>query len=407
VLYAAFAATAMQFESARSAARFVDSIGVNVHLSYWDTPYGKRFPEVAALLERSGIRHVRDGVVLGQQRVCDEARELAAHGIRFTFVTQPARTAADLRVWAACVGPAIEAYEAPNEYDISHPAGDAHWADTLRTFQKSLYAWVKETPALAKLPVIGPSLTSKAAFATVGDLSAYLDFGNMHDYFAGHEPGTPGWASGGYGSIAYNIDAAQAVSKAKPIAATETGYATGNAPGDVPEAVEAAYVPRMFLDQFLAGVVRTDEYELVDEGGAPFGTNGLLDGELRPKPAFTALAGMIALLSDDAPPASLARVPLEIGGDTDAVRHALFEKHDGRCYLAVWQEAPSVEPKTQLPLPVATRNVTVTLGAGWQAKHVLAYSDDEALVASAVARVGGALPVAVRDRVVFVEIAHS
>jgi len=406
MFYATLVASALQLESVRSAAQFVDSIGVNVHLSYWDTPYGKRFPEVAALLERSGIRHVRDGVVLGQQRVCDEARELAAHGIRFTFVTQPARTAADLRTWAACVGPAIEAYEAPNEYDISHPGSDAHWADTLRTFQKSLYAWVKETPALAKLPVIGPSLTSKAAFATVGDLSAYLDFGNMHDYFAGHEPGTPGWGAGGYGSIAYNIDAAQAVSKAKPIAATETGYATGNAPGNVPEAVEAAYVPRMFLDQFAAGVVRTDEYELIDEGGAPFGTNGLLDGNLQPKPAFTALASMIALLADDASPASLARVPLELGGDAAGIRHELFEKRDGRCYLAIWQEAPSVEPKTQLPLPVATRKVTLTLGEGWQAKRVFAYGDDDALAASTVPR-AGALPVAVRDRVVFVEIAHT
>ena len=397
---------AMQLEDARSASAFVDSIGVNVHLSYWDTPYGKRFPEIAALLERSGIRHLRDGVVMGQQRVCDEARQLAAHGLSFTFVTQPARTASDLTTWASCVGPAIEAYEAPNEYDISH-GSDTHWTDTIRTFQRSLYAAVKGTPALAKLPVIGPSFTSREAYASVGDLSAFLDLGNMHDYFAGHEPGTSGWGPGGYGSIAYNIDAARAVSKTKPIAATETGYGTSEASGDVSEAVQAAYVPRMFLDQFAAGVVRTDEYELIDEGGAPFGSLGLVDANLHPKPAFTALSEMIALLTVGEGHALPARVPLQLGGATEDIRHALFRKGDGRCILAVWQEAASVEPKTHLPLPIVLRNVTVRTEGVWRVARTFAYGDDAKLRAHVIADARDPVVLGVRERVVFVELMPS
>jgi hypothetical protein len=393
---------AMTVEAASSAAAFVDSIGINVHFSYWPTPYGKRFADYAPLLERSGIKHVRDGVVMGQKRVCAEDRELAAHGVRFTYITQPERTSADLVTWADCVGNAIEAYEAPNEYDISHPKTDPDWIATVRTFQKNLYGWVKSAPSLRSLPVIGPSLTSQQAFASVGDLSAYLDYGNMHDYFGGHEPGTPGWGANGYGSIAYNQRVAAAVSGTKPIVATETGYGTENASGNVTEAVQAAYVPRMFLDSFAAGVPRTFEYELLDEGNPPYDKLGLIDADIKPKPAFDALSHMIALL-DHGSPSAHPRVPLEVEGDTGGIRHLLLATSDRRCYLAVWQEAPSDEPKTRLPLPVPTRNVTVHVGSGWSARSTFVYGADDALHPQR----GDAAVVGVGERVVFVEIDAS
>jgi hypothetical protein len=402
----ALAAGALAAETARSAASFVDSIGVNTHFSYWDTPYGKRFDEVARLLERSGIRHVRDSVVLGQTRVCDEERTLAATGIRFDYITQPALRPADLTAWASCVGPAIESYEGPNEYDISHPQADGDWARTVRTFQRTLYGAVKGSAALRDLPVIGPSLTSKGAFDAVGDLSAYLDAGNVHDYFAGHEPETPGFGPGGYGSIAYNLGIAAAVSRAKPVEATETGYGTAAQPGNVSEAVQAAYVPRMFLDQFLAGIVRTDEYELVDEGGPPYSAMGLLASDLRPKPAFTALSAMIGLLHGDGSLGTLARVPLALAGDTANVRHALFETAPDRCYVALWQATASVEPRLHVPLPVPERRVRVELGRPWTAGRVFTY-DDAGRLAGVPARERASVPVALGERVVFVELART
>src|SRR5262245_26276584 len=46
---------------ARSAASFVDSIGVNVHFSNPRTAYVTRYPEVKQKLLALGVRHLRDG----------------------------------------------------------------------------------------------------------------------------------------------------------------------------------------------------------------------------------------------------------------------------------------------------------------------------------------------------------
>jgi hypothetical protein len=400
-------ALGLQLQAAQPASRFVDSIGINTHLSYWDTPYGKRFPEVAELLERSGIRHVRDGVVLGQTRVCDEERELASHGIRFDYVTQANPSAADLLEWARCTGPAIESFEGLNEYDISHPRNDTDWAATVRRSQQALYREVKSSPHLRSLSVVGPSLTSAGAARRVGDLSDAMDYGNIHNYFGGHEPGTPGWGLGGYGSIAFNVAVGRTVAGGKPILATETGYGTSPSSGDVPENIQLAYVPRLFLDQFAAGIVRTDLYELVDEGGPPYANFGLLTSDLRPKPAFTALSDTIALLADDREPRTLARIPLSLAGDLAGVRDLILEKHDGRTYVAVWQVAAGIEPKTRLPLPIATRDVTLSVGDGRRIEHVYAYGDNGHLTAMPQSGPATSVSLAVRDRAEFVELDDS
>jgi hypothetical protein len=44
---------------AKSAASFVESIGVDTHFSYTDTPYVSRFQEVKAKLAELGVHHIR------------------------------------------------------------------------------------------------------------------------------------------------------------------------------------------------------------------------------------------------------------------------------------------------------------------------------------------------------------
>ena len=100
----------------------------------------------------------------------------------------------------------------------------------------------------------------------------------MHNYFGGHNPGTPGWGDGGYGSIAYNINNSQTAWPAKPIWTTETGYITDkDNPQGIPELVEGKYAPRMILEQALHGVGRTYIYELIDEGSAMPAIPAILD----------------------------------------------------------------------------------------------------------------------------------
>jgi hypothetical protein len=401
---AAQTASTLRTEQARGAQTFVDSIGINVHLSYHDGPYGQ-FPRIASLLRGLGVRHVRDGVSSGQTDVCREDRELNAAGMRFTYLTQVNPTPQVLTDWANCVGPSIEAYEGLNEYDISHPSGDTNWPATLQTDQKALYGAVKGTPALAHLTVVAPSLTSPQAYRAVGDLSAYLDAGNMHDYSAGHDPGTAGWGANGYGSIPYNIAAARIVDGNKPIQATETGYATEATHVGVDAATQAKYVPRLFLEHFNDGVPRTFEYELVDEGGPPFGNYGIVNGALSPKPSYTALASLIALLRDGDAGTSAPRAQLRyaLDGDTDAVHHTLLAKRDGRLYLLLWIEKSSYDSDTLAPLTVRPQSVTLRLAGPLRRATVYRYDADRHLRPSALPT-GTALHLTVTDQVSVVEL---
>jgi hypothetical protein len=371
---------ALHTEQAHTAQSFVDSIGINVHLSYHDGPYGK-YDQITPLLRNLGVRHLRDGISAGQDDVCREDRTLAASGMKFDYITQANPTAQGLSGWASCVGPSIEAYEGLNEYDISHPAGDANWATTVQNAQKALYRTVKGDPSLAHLAVVAPSLTSQQAYRAVGDLSAFIDAGNMHDYTAGHNPGTTGWGAGGYGSLAYNISAARLLDGNKPVESTETGYATATTRGGLDAATQAKYVPRLFLEHFNAGVPRTYEYELVDEGGPPFGDFGLVYGSLSPKPSYNALASLIALLRDDGAgnTRTHARLRYALDGDTSSIHHTLLAKRDGSLYLALWVEAASYDSATLAPLTVRPRDLTLRVETPLRSATVYRYDSDEHL----------------------------
>lgn len=392
---------ALHTEQARAAQSFVDSIGINVHLAYHDGPYGK-FDAISTLLRNLGVRHLRDGVASGQLDVCREDRELSAAGMKFDYITQPNLAAERLGGWATCVGPSIEAYEGPNEYDISHPASDTNWATTLQNAQKALYRAVKSDPSLAHLTVVAPSLTSQEAYRAVGDLSGFIDAGNMHDYSAGHDPGTLGWGAGGYGSIAYNIRAARLADGNRPIESTETGYATAATRGGLDAATQAKYVPRMFLEHFNAGVARTYEYELVDEGGPPFGNFGLVYGSLAPKPSYTALSSLIALLRDQGGSSARGSLRYMLDGDTNSVHHTLLAKRNGRLYLALWVETSSYDSDTLARLTVRPRDVTLRVATPLRSATLYRYDGEEHLRGSALDP--HQLQIPVSDQVSIVEL---
>jgi hypothetical protein len=335
---------------------------VNLHLAYGNTAYGD-VDRVSRMLASLHVRHVRDGVEAGRADLCAAAQRLASDGIRFTYITTPNLDGAGLTAWRRCVGRSIEAYEAPNEYNTSHPAGDGDWVATIRAYQRSLYRAVKSDPALADLPVIGPSFSTIAAYAQVGDLSASMDRGNLHQYFAGRPPGTDGWGDGGYGSLRYGIAHAREVAGAKPLEVTESGYGTAARPEMVPGAIAARYIPRMFFTQYNSGIERTYQYELFDEGGPPFDTYGLADAHGAPKPAFVALASIMQLLAAaGAPPHPSPALQVQVNAAGGApVRHTLLEGRDG-IYLALWLESTAIDPATLREEPVPSAQATVSLG---------------------------------------------
>jgi hypothetical protein len=384
----------------RSADAFADSAGVNVHLSYSATVYGTNAPLILARLTALGIRHIRDGTALGQTNVCSMLQQLAANGIRLDMIVSDTLTAANFAAYAACISPALESVEGPNEYDLS---GRANWATTLDTMQPQLYAEAKSQGTIA---VLGPALTSEGAYAAVGSLGASAEFGNMHDYFAGHNPGAAGWGSadafGVYGSLAWNMGVAAQDVVAKPLVATESGYSTAADQYAVPAATQARYLMRTLLEHWNAGVVRTYVYELADEGSAPFSHYGLLDSGGNPKPAFNALHNLMAHVADPGGAPVLAPFPYALAAPA-SVHHALLQRRDGSYVLVLWNEVAEWNPDTSSTIATAAQPVTLTFGNVPGAVAVTSF-DDNGVVTSAARAPASSLALSISGSPTLVDI---
>lgn len=357
---------------ARQADSLVDSIGVNVHLAFSDTPYVSEFATVRDRLAELGVRHVRDVLFPDRPDQYQRLDELATAGIGATLTidspAEPPGTREDLLGVAAGID-GVDALEGPNEYS-THSPFDPDWKAHLISFQEALYEEAKADPALASLPVIGPSIVHNDQ-AQLGDISADLDFGNIHSYPFGNPPDKLGGA----------IAKAELNSGAKPIWATETGYHTalswaGEHP-PVDEATMATYMPRLFLEYFRWGIKRTFSYELVDEFDDPQGEDreanfGLVRHDLTPKPAFEAVRNTIRILED--PGASftpgaldytLAEGGVALAGPESAGLHkVLLQKRDGAFYLALWRTSSIWDPATGQPLPSPPQPLEVEVAPG-------------------------------------------
>ena len=384
-------------ETPRSADAFVDSAGVNVHLSSYATTYGN-FAAVSSLLVDLGVRHIRDGVAIGQPTVCAEDDQLAGAGIHIDLIAAANVGMPALAGWVACLGSAIDAIEDPNEYDAS---GDANWVATLGAYAQLLY------PAMKPATIVAPALTTEQAFVALGSLAASVDDGNMHDYFAGRNPGTPGWggtdAYGGYGSLAFNLNLAAITSGGKPVMATETGYSDAADQYAVPAATKARYTMRTLLEHWNAGVVRTYFYELVDEGAQPFSHYGLADATGNPKPAYVALKNLLAHFAD--PGGSFTTTPLAYTLNApSSVHHTLLQKRNGRYALVIWVEQPEWNPNTSATIPVAPQAVTLSFAHAPSALAATVFDDGGNVSTSTLAASAGTATLQVTGSPTIVDI---
>lgn len=364
--------------AALSADAFVNSIGTNVHLSYFDRVYGSGFSTIIKPgLQQLGIRHLRDEAKVvpddGWMRVVyGRVADLASLGIKFDLVGVPALgsidygTAIQFDRLLQFLNPAqVESFEGLNEHDYS---GSSAWVSETRSFQAALYARVHGDARLAGIPVLGPSFGRPTNASSVGDLSAYMDFGVMHSYPGGQVP---------MATYSYNVSSLQPVNGTRSVWATETGYhtavfATNGQPG-VSEEAMGKYVPRLFLEYFGAGAVRTFSYELIDQGISTSDEEmhfGLLRLDGTPKPAYTALRNMIALLADPGPAFNPGGLSYAISGDTVNVKKMLFQKRDGRFYLVLWQQVPSYDLSSKSDLIVPARRLTIALAAAARQANV-------------------------------------
>lgn len=391
-------------QEAIEADRFVDATGINIHLHYDGTPYRTQFEAIKQRLRELNIRHVRDGLIdTTWQGYYDRLNELGDMGIKSTLIVTPEQSADVWIDYPRRVSRTFEAFEGPNEYDRS---GRSNWVQILRQTMERMRA-IRNVPALDAYPIYGPSLTSQAAFVALGDVSGTFDYANMHNYFAGRHPSTPGWGDNGYGSIPWNINLASRFGGGKPIVTTETGYQDVSTAVDfVPREVAGNYLPKLLLEQYRAGVKRTFLYELCDFPRS--GGYGLLDDRLEPKPGFHAVKGLLNLLADPGPSFTPTSPNYTVIGDTARLRQLVFQKRNGTYYLAMWQSSEVWSPLSRT-LAAARPSVDVTLqfSSPMRLLRRLEWQGDGTVTAARLDSTASTLRVSVPDRLVIVEVSRA
>jgi hypothetical protein len=153
----------------------------------------------------------------------------------------------------------------------------------------------------------------------------------------------------------------------KPAFLTETGYSTNSF--GTSEAADAVYMPRLFLYNFNHGLALTSKYELLDtsaqSGGGDFeGNFGYIRTNNTPKPAFTAVKNLLALLSDRGPRFRPGSLGYGLSGNTADVYKVLMQKRDGTYYLAMWVARPMQSAAPQ----VVTLSIPGTINSAAEAK---------------------------------------
>jgi hypothetical protein len=314
---------------------------VNTHLGYNRTPYG-RHDLVEQKLTALGVRYVRDGLAPGRPDIYRALRRLEAGGIRANLIagdplerwgTGPLEE--QLAVVKQELRGAVVSLEGPNEYDNQ---GGEGWLPVLSDYQRRLYHGVKSDPALAHLSVLGPSLVHRESQQQLGDISAWLDYGNLHPYPGGQAPDRDSHMGDQLARGALNAGS-------KAIQATETGYhnalATESGHRPTSEQVAGIYMPRLYLDYYRRGIARTFAYELIDvwpdsSGAEIFDHFGLLRNDMSEKPAYAALERLIGLLEDRGPSFAPESLDYRLEDAPPTLRRLLFQKRDGSFYLALW-----------------------------------------------------------------------
>lgn len=335
----------------QKADRFVDSIGVNIHATYYDTAY-RDFERWSALLKDSGIRHLRDGIAIDSGQPLERLQRLARQGHRFTFIsTLDGPPAREQLAFMGRLGRATAAVEGPNEVDFM---SGADWEPKLKAFMPG---FMQEARRAGFDTILAPSLVSRDERKRLaGDFSAW-GIPNIHPYPGGRPPTV---------TLDEETRIAQGGRRDAGVFVTETGYHTALRSGDgqppVDERTQATYLPRLYLETFAAGVRRTFLYELLDERPDPGRRRseqnfGLVRNDFTPKPAFTTLRKMLGVLRQS--PGEGNGTGARASGPRD-LRSLLLEREDGSRVMALWRDVSVWDPDERTPIVVRPETATVT-----------------------------------------------
>jgi hypothetical protein len=344
------------------ASAFLDSLGVNTHLSWPTTPYAN-LNQVASQLNYVGIRRLRDD--FGQTADSHAAvGVLMAQGFQFDLISGGDLGAFQKAVRALALAHpgGVIAIEGPNEvdgWDVKH-AGLTGMPAAIR-YQRDLFTAVKADPVLAWIPVYNLSVAGVNSSRKLGDLSAYADCANVHLYYGGGQPAY-GWSpyDNGHHWSAW-MTSGRLAAPDRPLVLTETGAtATPAWGGGVDEETQARQILNSLMDAARTGLAGIYLYELVDshnKGPADDQSHyGLFRWDGSPRPAAVALHNFTRILGLGAEGAGRrghGTLDYAIDGVPDWGGHLLFQEADGAKDIVVWAE-PDIwneSAKTRTPPP--------------------------------------------------------
>jgi len=348
----------------------VAHIGVNIHLSFYNTPY-KKFEEIVVPgLNDLGIKFVRD--VFPKNNIFNKLyvqrlAKLCDKGYKLSLVvfdeTNPNYSidfdTADkfINSLNGCVG-ILEGVNEPNLKPIKN------WALITKVSQGKLYSFIKNKELdVAKPIVAGPSLWGDSAQA-IGNISSIVDLGNWHTYSGGRNPES---TEDKDGSIYSYIKQAGLIYGPKKILITEDGYHSGmdvpkNKHRPTPNDIIAIYLPRLVLLHQELGIYQTYIYELIDTKNNglidPESNFGLIDYQGRKKPQFYSIKNLIDIFSDETGGKCAENSAFSIFFKSVAnIKVQLFCKSKNRWLVTFWQPLPSWDPESREYIPVSPQKI--------------------------------------------------
>ena len=362
------------------AASFVDSLGVNTHLSWAGTPYGD-LERVTDELNYLGIRNLRDDFALTPLGY-GAVGEMMARGFRFDLISGPAPQPflSAVRRLRLAHSAGVLAVEGPNEVDgwsVKY-AGRSGLPAAIR-YQQDLSEAIRADPALRGVLVYNLSVAAVGASRGLGDLSPYADVANAHIYYGAGQPAY-GWSPD---DTAHHwaswLESGRLAAQGRPVVITETGSsATPAWGGGVDEPTQARQILNSLMDAAKTRVSGVYLYELVD--GMNNGPDdekshyGLFRWDRSPRPAALAIHNLVRILAGgsqvDRKEASGA-MRYSIEGVPRWGGCLLFERRDGAKEIAVWAE-PDIWDE-RLRTPIAPPVVPITIS--WSGRRQVAVYD--------------------------------
>jgi len=336
---------------------FVDTLGVTTHFGYPDSSYATLRDTIALpALSELGVRHIRESATP------QTPLSLTQSGLGLLLVCRGSALLETVEV-AKAFGATLEAIEGPSDTDYrpeTFSYGGQAFPEGTRAYQNDLFAAFSGEPALAHIPIVLPTVYAAANAEVLGALESGTHC-NVHSR-------EPLGATPGEDADRLIEESRRSCGDVRPMMATSVSYSSlETQAGAVSELTAAKYLMRSALAYFSRGVERFYVYELMNEQPDPAGAlpdlhRGLLRADGTRKPAFTALANLIAQLSDPGAPFQATPLTYGLEGQVAGLQQLLLQKRDGTFHLLLWQEVASWDPASQQALYVPEVNVELRLG---------------------------------------------